>query len=212
MVLGESACPTTGMSIACIGGTGFSLSTPACGRIFSHVLRKGSPVINRPHLGRERSMMRVEGCHETVRCPHPCTPPRRGENSTDLDPGGGGIEPPPGTLRRALPRARGLLQTQPHPRSRKYLNRCRRMAIPREPDGHQQANCEPARRRQNRRRRQWQEPHPPRRKQAVHHTDRAQIPRPDGQSARFTTVSVTCDGYCREWCTAVCATTPFASS
>src|ERR1035438_6976992 len=31
---GESACPTTGRSFACIGGTGFSLSTPACGRIF----------------------------------------------------------------------------------------------------------------------------------------------------------------------------------
>src|ERR1035438_4013535 len=30
---------------ACIGGTGFSLSTPACGRIFSHLLREGSPVV-----------------------------------------------------------------------------------------------------------------------------------------------------------------------
>jgi hypothetical protein len=35
---GESACPTTGKLFACIGGTGFSLSTPACGRIFSHLL------------------------------------------------------------------------------------------------------------------------------------------------------------------------------
>src|ERR1035437_4445073 len=32
------------------------------------------------------------------------------------------------------------------------------------------------------------------------------------QFARFTTVSVTCEGYCREWCTALCATTPCASS
>src|ERR1019366_1565649 len=31
---GESACPTTGKLFACIGGTGSSLSTPACGRIF----------------------------------------------------------------------------------------------------------------------------------------------------------------------------------
>ncbi len=29
---------------------------------------------------------------------------------------------------------------------------------------------------------------------------------------RFTTVTVSCDGYCLEWCTAVCATTPFTSS
>jgi len=35
---GESACPTTGKSFGCIGGTGFSLSMPACGRIFSHLL------------------------------------------------------------------------------------------------------------------------------------------------------------------------------
>jgi hypothetical protein len=35
---GESACATTGNPFACIGGTGFSLSTPACGRIFSHLL------------------------------------------------------------------------------------------------------------------------------------------------------------------------------
>ena len=27
-----------------------------------------------------------------------------------------------------------------------------------------------------------------------------------------TTVTVICDGYCFEWCTALCATTPFASS
>ena len=27
-----------------------------------------------------------------------------------------------------------------------------------------------------------------------------------------TTVRVTCDGYCREWCTALCATIPFTSS
>jgi len=27
-----------------------------------------------------------------------------------------------------------------------------------------------------------------------------------------TTVTVTCDGYCREWCTALCATIPFTSS
>ena len=29
---------------------------------------------------------------------------------------------------------------------------------------------------------------------------------------RFTTLSVTCEGYCCEWCTALCATTPFTSS
>ncbi len=28
----------------------------------------------------------------------------------------------------------------------------------------------------------------------------------------FTTLSVTCDGYCCEWCTALCATTAFTSS
>jgi hypothetical protein len=36
---GESACPTT--AFACIGGTGFSLSTPACERIFSYLLTLG---------------------------------------------------------------------------------------------------------------------------------------------------------------------------
>ncbi len=30
--------------------------------------------------------------------------------------------------------------------------------------------------------------------------------------SRFTTVTVSCEGYCLEWCTAVCATTPFTSS
>jgi hypothetical protein len=30
--------------------------------------------------------------------------------------------------------------------------------------------------------------------------------------ARLTTVTVTCDGYCFEWCTALCATTPCDSS
>src|ERR1035441_531884 len=39
---GESACPTTGQSLACIGGTGFSLSMPAGGRIFSHLLTVGA--------------------------------------------------------------------------------------------------------------------------------------------------------------------------
>src|SRR3989304_6214438 len=29
---------------------------------------------------------------------------------------------------------------------------------------------------------------------------------------RFTTVTVSDDGYCAEWCTTLCATTPFASS
>src|ERR1019366_2790160 len=38
---GETACATKGKSFACIGGTGFSLSTPACGRIFSHLLTVG---------------------------------------------------------------------------------------------------------------------------------------------------------------------------
>jgi hypothetical protein len=32
---GESACPTTGKSFACIGGTGFSLSTPVRAHFFS---------------------------------------------------------------------------------------------------------------------------------------------------------------------------------
>ena len=35
---GESACPTTGKLFAFTGGTGFSLSTPACGRTFPHLL------------------------------------------------------------------------------------------------------------------------------------------------------------------------------
>ena len=38
---GESACPTTSKSCACNGGTGFSLSTPACGRSFSHLRSEG---------------------------------------------------------------------------------------------------------------------------------------------------------------------------
>jgi hypothetical protein len=33
-----TVAPTTGKSFACIGGPGFSLSTPACGRIFSQHL------------------------------------------------------------------------------------------------------------------------------------------------------------------------------
>ena len=37
---GETACATTGKSFACIGGACFSLPTPACGRIFSHLLRE----------------------------------------------------------------------------------------------------------------------------------------------------------------------------
>jgi hypothetical protein len=37
---GESACPTAGKSLACESGTGFSLSTPACGRVFSQLLRE----------------------------------------------------------------------------------------------------------------------------------------------------------------------------
>src|ERR1019366_5400012 len=45
---GESACPTTGKAFACIGGTGFSLSTPACGRISSQHLREGLPKSNEP--------------------------------------------------------------------------------------------------------------------------------------------------------------------
>src|ERR1035441_8502405 len=46
---GETACPTTGKSSACIGGTGFSLSTPACGRIFSQRLSEGLPPTARHH-------------------------------------------------------------------------------------------------------------------------------------------------------------------
>jgi hypothetical protein len=34
----ETACATTGKSFACIGGACFSLPTPACGRISSHLL------------------------------------------------------------------------------------------------------------------------------------------------------------------------------
>jgi hypothetical protein len=41
---GETARATTGKSSACIGGTGFSLSTPACGRTFSHPLKLGAPI------------------------------------------------------------------------------------------------------------------------------------------------------------------------
>src|ERR1017187_9897235 len=44
----ESACPTTSKSFACIGGTGFSLSTPARGRIFSHLLRSGCRLTTTP--------------------------------------------------------------------------------------------------------------------------------------------------------------------
>ncbi len=36
--------------------------------------------------------------------------------------------------------------------------------------------------------------------------------RPYLAAGRFTTVIVTCDGYCFEWWTALCATTPCASS
>ena len=41
---GETACATTGKSFACIGGACFSLPTPACGRIFSHLLRERLPL------------------------------------------------------------------------------------------------------------------------------------------------------------------------
>src|ERR1017187_5827624 len=41
---GETACATSGKSVARMGGAGFSLPTPACGRIFSH-LRRSSPVL-----------------------------------------------------------------------------------------------------------------------------------------------------------------------
>ena len=41
---GETACATNGKSLACIGGTGFSLSTPACGRIFSYLLTVGAQI------------------------------------------------------------------------------------------------------------------------------------------------------------------------
>src|ERR1039457_2574584 len=57
---GETACATNGKSFACIGGTGFSLSTPACGRIFSHLLRDGLlkappyPVRDLAECGHER--------------------------------------------------------------------------------------------------------------------------------------------------------------
>jgi hypothetical protein len=37
--------PHHGKPFACISGTGFSLSTPACGRIFSHVLRVSAPIL-----------------------------------------------------------------------------------------------------------------------------------------------------------------------
>src|ERR1035438_4401822 len=48
---GETACATNGKSFACIGGTGFSLSTPACGRTFSHLLmRERLPA---PYLSRQ---------------------------------------------------------------------------------------------------------------------------------------------------------------
>jgi hypothetical protein len=30
---GETACAATGMVLACLGGAGFSLPTPACGRV-----------------------------------------------------------------------------------------------------------------------------------------------------------------------------------
>src|ERR1035438_7192243 len=41
---GGTACATSGKSVARIGGAGFSLPTPACGRILPH-LRRSSPVL-----------------------------------------------------------------------------------------------------------------------------------------------------------------------
>jgi hypothetical protein len=35
---------------------------------------------------------------------------------------------------------------------------------------------------------------------------------PYGACCCFTTVIVSCDGYCFEWCTRLCATMPFTSS
>ena len=36
--------------------------------------------------------------------------------------------------------------------------------------------------------------------------------RPARGTYLFTALTVTCEGYSREWCTELCATTPFASS
>src|ERR1035441_3036733 len=41
---GENACATNGRSFARIGGAGFSLPTPACGRISSQLLRERTPL------------------------------------------------------------------------------------------------------------------------------------------------------------------------
>jgi hypothetical protein len=51
---GETACATNGKSFARTGGTGFSLSTPACGRIFSHVLRSCEKIAYGPPMNADK--------------------------------------------------------------------------------------------------------------------------------------------------------------
>src|ERR1019366_376177 len=77
---GETACATNGKSFACIGGTGFSLSTPACGRIFSHLLSEGLPP-NSTVLGGRRTSSSCSPLFERLQhprrshrqLPHPCS-------------------------------------------------------------------------------------------------------------------------------------------
>ena len=60
---GGTACATTGNSFACIGGACFSLPTPACGRISSHLLTVAARIgASRPStlMSRNRSNMRPE--------------------------------------------------------------------------------------------------------------------------------------------------------
>ena len=47
---GGTACATNGKSFARNGGAGFSLPTPACGRIFSQLLRERLVALSWKHM------------------------------------------------------------------------------------------------------------------------------------------------------------------
>src|ERR1035441_8115915 len=71
---GETACATKGKSFACIGGTGFSLSTPACGRISFHLLSEGLPWPGSKRLCRNPLAAQIS----PPRCSDWCIPRRSG--------------------------------------------------------------------------------------------------------------------------------------
>jgi hypothetical protein len=52
---GETACATNDKSFACIGGAGFSLPTPACGRILSRTLTFGALLGTAAHHAEPRA-------------------------------------------------------------------------------------------------------------------------------------------------------------